>query len=222
VIPDIPIDPALLAAVEPPPDVPVDPALSNEPGPSNSSSPHSVVLPTPDATRSTQPPEPTPEEMHDDAVIDNVIESEISALLNEPSTNDIVSQLKAAHQAELVKLQSTNVSDSPDNFDDVDNDPEVQCMIMTEQESAQKERIWTEMNRDWLKEQELKRLKAETDARNGIVKNARKRKGKTKPRDSNSEDMAASPAESAGRMLEKRAYSKKINYKAIENLFAED
>ena len=66
----------------------------------------------------------------------------------------------------------------------------------------------------------VKRLKKETDLRNGI-KTARKCK-KNKPRDSNSEDMAATPADSAKNMLMRRSYSKKINYKAIEGLFEDD
>ena len=56
----------------------------------------------------------------------------------------------------------------------------------------------------------VKRLKKETDLRNGIIKTARKRK-KNKPRDSNSKDMAATPVDSAKNMLMRRSYSKKIN-----------
>jgi transcription factor IIIB 90 kDa subunit len=67
----------------------------------------------------------------------------------------------------------------------------------------------------------VKRLKRITDERNGIIKTARKRR-KTKPRDSNSEDLASTPAESAKAMLQRRSYSKKINYKAIEGLFEDD
>lgn len=67
----------------------------------------------------------------------------------------------------------------------------------------------------------VKRLKKEADLRNGISKPTKKRV-KKKPRDSNSEDMAATPAESAKQMLQRRSYSKKINYKAIEGLFEDD
>lgn len=70
----------------------------------------------------------------------------------------------------------------------------------------------------------VKRLKAERDARNGLTKAVRKRRktGKGKPRDSNSANQAASPAESAKEMLARRTYSKKINYAALDHLFNED
>ena len=130
------------------------------------------------------------------------------------------SPLRAAHAATLASLSTNSslISDDPMNLEDVDEDPEVQGMLLTSQESELKARIWTEFNKDWIKEQEVKRLKIAADARMGIVKNQRKRK-KNKPRDSSSADLASSPAESAKEMLKRRAYSKKINYKAIEGLF---
>ena len=152
---------------------------------------------------------------HSDKIIDSAIESEISSIMND--TDAIVEELKRAHQATIAALPNL-VSDDPDNLEDVDDDWEVQGALLNDAEAELKEKIWTEFNKDWIREQELKRLKAASDARMGIFKNSRKRK-KNKPRDSSAVDLASSPAESAKEMLKRRAYSKKINYKAIEGLF---
>ncbi|RPA89870.1 cyclin-like protein [Choiromyces venosus 120613-1] len=150
------------------------------------------------------------------AIAEEVIESEISSLLG-GSAATIMEELREADRQARAASASSIISDDPDNLDDVDDDIEVQNALLTEEERDLKEKIWVEFNKDYL----LKRLKKETDVRNGIIKTARKRK-KNKPRDSNSEDMAATPADSAKNMLMRRSYSKKINYKAIEGLFEDD
>lgn len=65
---------------------------------------------------------------------------------------------------------------------------EVQGAILNDQEVDIKawERVWTEFNKDWARDQEIKRLKTLADARNGIVKNQRNRKNK--PSDSSALD----------------------------------
>lgn len=201
VIPEIPIDPSLLAQdpTHTPPNTPSSPATPTDP---NGLQPEDLNIP--DTATS--------------AIADEAIGQEISKLLNDSAAEKIVEELRAAHLAELASLPKNAVSDDPDNLQDVDDDPEVQSMLLNESESELKTRIWTEFNKDWIRDQEIKRLKIAADARMGIVKNQRKRK-KNKPRDSSSADLAASPAESAKEMLKRRAYSKKINYKAIEGLF---
>ncbi|CUS08932.1 unnamed protein product, partial [Tuber aestivum] len=64
----------------------------------------------------------------------------------------------------------------------------------------------------------VKRLKKETDLRNGIIKTAKKRK-RNKLRNTNSKEIAATPADHVKEMLMRRSCSEKINYKAIEGLF---
>jgi transcription factor IIIB subunit 2 len=153
-------------------------------------------------------------------IIEATIESEINSLVNDKSCEAIVEELHQAHEAALAALPKNAASDDPDNLKDVDDDWEVQGAILDDKEVEIKERVWTELNKDWIRAQEIKRLKTLSDARNGIIKNQRKRI-KKKPRDSSAPDLAASPAESATQMLKRRAYSKKINYKAIEGLFDE-
>ncbi|KAL7275085.1 transcription factor TFIIIB subunit brf1 [Rhizina undulata] len=214
VIPALPIDPLLLAA-----DSESVPPFSK---PLLSSS--SPFYPTPPTTNLNTPispadaPDIDPEEIRKSAIADAAIESEINMLLNDKESEAIVEELREAHRREMESLPKKFVSDDPENLDDVDDDDEVKAALLTQAESDIKEKIWTEYNKDYLREQEIKRLKAEVDARNGIIKQPRKRR-KTKPRDSTSADLAASPAESAKQMLKRRTYSKKINYKAIEGLF---
>ncbi|KAF8540413.1 cyclin-like protein [Trichophaea hybrida] len=206
VIPEIPIDPALVNAGTPEPSKSV--ARTPESCPSSA-----ITEPTTSATPGLYIPDEATT-----AIAESAIESEISTLLNDTSSAAIVEELRRAHEATIAALPKNLVSNDPENLHDVDDDWEVQGALLSEQEAEMKEKIWTEFNKDWIRDQEIKRLKAASDARMGIVKTQRKRK-KNKPRDSSSADLAASPAESAKEMLKRRAYSKKINYKAIEGLF---
>lgn len=219
-IPELPIDPALLEA-----DV-VGNSYSNiglssdvQAGPSSSTVENSEPPSTPTKKR----PSPLDKEFyitdeHTTRIIDDTIETEISNLLNDSDSAAIVEELRRAHEAAIAALPQNVVSMDPDNLNDVDDDWEVQGALLNDEEAELKEKIWTEFNKDWIRDQEIKRLKAVSDARMGIIKTQRKR-NKLKPRDSTAVDLAASPAESAKEMLKRRAYSKKINYKAIEGLF---
>lgn len=157
----------------------------------------------------------------DAAVADSVIEAELESIISNPITDQLVDQLKAVHQAALTQAQHSTVSDDPEDFADIDDDPEIAVCLLTNKEAEVKEKIWTEMNREWIKDQELKKLKEQSDKRMGIFKGHKRRK-KNKPRDSSAPDLAASPAEATKEMLSRRAFSKKINYKAIEGLFQDD
>ncbi|KAI5819325.1 cyclin-like protein [Pyronema omphalodes] len=215
VIPSVPIDPSL-----------IDPALTGS-KPADANQP----LPTPPATNpnSSTPGTPGSEFPEDlsrllipdeatNAIADSAIAAEISSLVDNPDTLAVMEELRRATALAVASVPESTVSNDPDNLNDVDDDWEVQAAVLDDQEAEMKKKIWTEFNKEWLREQEMKRLKAVMDARLGIVKTARKR-GKKRPRDSTSENMASSPAESAKEMLKRRAYSKKINYKAIEGLF---
>ena len=69
-----------------------------------------------------------------------------------------------------------------------------------------------------------KRLREEEDERNGVKKNQpRKRRKKAKKADiGDGESMPTTPAESAKQMVKQRAFSKKIDYSAMDRLFADD
>ncbi|CUS07523.1 unnamed protein product [Tuber aestivum] len=127
-------------------------------------------------------------------------------------------ELREADRQLSQECATSTRSDDPDNVDD---DFEVQKALLTGGECDLKEKIWVELNKDYLRGQGLKRLKKKAHLRNGIIETAKKRK-RDKSRDSNSKEMTATPAGSAKNMLMRRSYSKKINYKAIEGLFEDD
>jgi len=199
------------------PDIPIDPALagSSLPTKGRSSTKATVGGETVKSKKGYDVFIPDEESTE---IIESAIASEISTLLNDSDSAAIVEELRKAQEATIAALPKNAVSDDPNDFADVDDDWEVQSAVLNDEEAEMKERIWTEFNKDWIRDQEVKRLKAASDARMGLVKKQLKRK-KNKPRDSTCEDLAASPAESAKEMLKRRAYSKKINYKAIEGLF---
>ncbi|KAK9375489.1 Brf1-like TBP-binding domain-containing protein [Lipomyces chichibuensis] len=125
--------------------------------------------------------------------------------------------------SELIKADNTSsvsnrvFDDNPEHLSDVDDD-EIQSFMLSEKEVEIKSKVWMDLNEDYLKEQEMKRLKLEADQKAGIVRAPRKRK-RNKPRDSTTENLPETPAESAKAMLQKKAFSKKINYAALDHLF---
>lgn len=135
------------------------------------------------------------------------------------------------------------VPDDPENLDDVD-DEDLDAIILDEEASKLKERIWIGINTDYLLEQESKRLKQEADIAAGNTSGKKKREKKKKPKTEGevmtavntmadlhdksgfvaalrqAKDMGdTSAAESVKKMLQKSTFSKKINYDAVEGLF---
>lgn len=271
VIPEVPIDPALL----------LDPALFDQTNPSSK-----TALPTPPPTQQPPTDDEDPTAAHIESIADEAIESEINNIMSSADSVDAATSLEkdieAAKQAEKEEYRrkhrstsvsshkSTSASAAPNQVDgigegegdisaildddgnavynatsdldensDSDSDDlslyddwETSSALLTPAETLIKERIWTELNKEYIKEQEAKKLKAERDARNGVGKGSRKRRGGGKGgrgsgmggggAGGQGRMMAASPAESAKEMLAKRTYSKKINYAALDHLFQED
>ncbi|KAG4302131.1 hypothetical protein PCK1_001403, partial [Pneumocystis canis] len=106
-----------------------------------------------------------------------------------------------------------------ETLSDMDDD-EINQNILSESEVLAKTQVWMELNREYLAAQEAKRLKLESDLKAGINRQTKKRK-KHKPKDSNSMNLPSTPVESAKKMLQQRAFSKKINYEALNYLFEE-
>ena len=271
------------------PELPIDPALLLQEGPAAITG---ILLPTPPPTEdspSTAPtdPEDDPATVRINAIADAAIESEIQNIMSSTDSITAASSLSLDKQAEAQaekadaalrrqrrsqsiasnastsadNSQHTQRSPTPsinyrldeddddaggrgrggggerkdlsDNYDSEDDladvdDWETDSALLTPAETDIKERIWTEMNKEYLKEQEAKKLKAERDARNGVGKNTRKRRGGRRGGGrrggggSGGREIAASPAESAKEMLARKTYSKKINYAALDHLFQED
>ncbi|CAN6625575.1 transcription factor IIIB 70 kDa subunit [Trichomonascus vanleenenianus] len=111
----------------------------------------------------------------------------------------------------------SKVPDHPENLSDVDDD-EIDSVILNKQESEAKKRVWMTLNRDYLIEQKNKQLRIEADKRAGVYKAPRKRKKKNR----DPSQAPASAAESAKKMLATRAFSKRLNYAAVDELFKKD
>lgn len=104
----------------------------------------------------------------------------------------------------------------PDTLSDVDDD-EIDSVLLTEEEIEIKSKVWMSINREYLLEQERKRLRREADAANGISKPPRKRRrARTKPEPGE----AVSASANAANMLKEKVPSKKINYAAVKELFS--
>lgn len=69
-----------------------------------------------------------------------------------------------------------------------------------------------------------KRIREEEDERNGVKKGqSRKRRKKTKKQELvDGESVPSTPAESAKQMIKQRAFSKRIDYSAMDRLFADE
>lgn len=119
---------------------------------------------------------------------------------------------------------------------DLDDDDDVVLELqLLESERAIKERIWTGLNHDFLVEQEKKRLKIEADELTGntSAKAPRKKRPRTAKAGEDSEigdaiassgidELTGEPlsaADSAKKFLQKKAFSKKINYTTLGDLF---
>lgn len=111
----------------------------------------------------------------------------------------------------------SKIGDDPINSDD--DDDEVNQAILTKEERKIKTEIWMSLNRDYLIEQEKKRLRLEAEQNSPNYKPPRKRR---KPAASSSNDAPAAPTtgvDATKSMMKTRAFSKKINYDAIGSLF---
>ncbi|EEB07993.1 transcription factor TFIIIB complex subunit brf1 [Schizosaccharomyces japonicus yFS275] len=130
---------------------------------------------------------------------------------------DMSSVLKSGEVKEATKAMAReHQQDDAEAFDF--NDEEIDKFLLSSNEVEAKTRVWMELNKDYLADQERKRLKAEEDLKRGIVRQPRKRR-KYKPRDSSTEGVASTAIESAKEMMQQRTFSKKINYEALDHLF---
>jgi transcription factor IIIB subunit 2 len=124
------------------------------------------------------------------------------------------------------------ISSSPEIGDDeFDSDPEVSNCLLSEAEVEIKERIWVHENKDYLRAQQAKAIKLaliQADPSRGPTrprKRRRTRLGDIGYLNGDGPDAkgsrASTPAEATRMMLEQRGFSKKINYKLLEEMYAE-
>ena len=159
-------------------------------------------------------------EFLEEMVADRALEDEISKHLNEEEFQRALAEIDALRQ------ESENKQEDEGTLSDLDDDDEVAGAIIDEasEHFILRAQLWMESNRDYLIEQREKRLREEEDERNGVKKNSAKRRRKTRKQAEivDGESVPATPAESAKQMVKQRAFSKKIDYSAMDRLFADD
>lgn len=137
-----------------------------------------------------------------------------------------------ANNAKSADLLAKVRDDDPDEEDDT---PELNEVCLLEEEVREKERIWIAINYDFLIAQEKKRLKMEADELTGNTSGQPKKRRKVKEQQVDSvindsavadaikqigeDGRAMTPADSAKQIFTKKAFSRKINYGSITELF---
>ncbi|KAH7883861.1 BRF1-domain-containing protein [Phlebopus sp. FC_14] len=100
------------------------------------------------------------------------------------------------------------------------DEEELDGFILTEDEVKIKERVWVEINREYLEAIAAARGQ-QMDSGTGQSKNRKRRKASTKPRDE-STPSGTTAAESVRNLLKKNPkYSKRINYDALKDIFVD-
>ncbi|PKY08538.1 hypothetical protein P168DRAFT_308506 [Aspergillus campestris IBT 28561] len=217
-IPSLPIDPALTAD-----------SRSRQPSVSSVSSVSSALdeaTPEPGekapghGKRKPLPP-PTPDQI----ASEEALESEMTALLAKGSN------LLDNNTAPPRKVISESMEIDASEFE---SDPEVSNCLLSPAEVEIKERIWVHENKDYLRTQQAKALKRaleEADSGPGMHKPRKRRRGRMGDvtylegegeEGDGRNSRASTPAEATRRMLERRGFSKKINYRLLESLFGEE
>jgi transcription factor IIIB subunit 2 len=107
--------------------------------------------------------------------------------------------------------------DQEETFSDID-DGELDIFLHSPEEIKIKAQIWQELNKDYLEDQSVK---ANAALANGGKEKKDKVKRKTKG-EKGTGDVAESAAEATMLVLKRKKMSSKINYAALENLFAHD
>ncbi|KAI9724340.1 MAG: hypothetical protein M1812_000408 [Candelaria pacifica] len=230
-IPDVPIDPDLLAAGAD--------ALSHlgpqgQPSSSDDQQPPAVKYPRGRPSKN-DPRSQLPIITDYDLAVEYALENEMLALLNDPNTREhaeayaaastkadaLVAAQRAEKQRNSAGAPTNDITTNPEIDDtEFDKDPEVANCLLSPEEVEIKERIWVHENRDWLRAKQAKILKEQAE---GPKKPVRKRKRKARMGDMSGREGevsgASSPAEAVNMMLERRGFSKKINYRVVEGLF---
>ncbi|EFX02236.1 transcription factor tfiiib complex subunit [Grosmannia clavigera kw1407] len=113
---------------------------------------------------------------------------------------------------------SSGSLDSPEvDEDEFKDDPEVQFCLLSEAEAAAKEKIWMNENRAYLRMRQEREFRAKMAAANGTKKQTRRRLKKPKIGEGQTSP-ATTPGEAAVEAMERRGFSKRINYDAMRRM----
>ena len=194
-------------------------------------------LPTPDPTQTQQPVEPSSDDDDDEEPPEPFTEA-----ADADSDVEITdAQAQDMQRRTSRRTPATRVSDSIDIADDeFDDDPEVKDCLLSPAEITVKEAVWVTENEAWLKDQQRRRIKRELreEYLRARGENANQesatgdgRRRPKKPKVVRMGDLSAwqgddgqggkfkSAAEATRAMMERRGYSRKINYQRIDHLY---
>ncbi|KAF9542270.1 cyclin-like protein [Agrocybe pediades] len=145
-----------------------------------------------------------------DETVSEVLAEEVSTFLTN-AQGSLLSE--ALDEAEQRRLSQITVVDELTGL----NEDELDRFILSEEEVKIKERVWVELNKDY-----LEALAAKGDPDNSApARSKKRRKLNNKPRDA-STAAGETPAESVKNLLKKNPkYSKRINYDALKDLFVD-
>ncbi|KAB8209463.1 Brf1-like TBP-binding domain-containing protein, partial [Aspergillus parasiticus] len=217
-IPSLPIDPALIAAdgERRMSTTSVESEIASE----VSENPGKPARGRPKGSKARPLPTPTPDQIASEEALEN----EMTAYLT-----------KGSNMIESTTVPKKAVSESAEIDEaEFESDPEVSNCLLSPAEVEIKERIWVHENKDYLRTQQAKALKRaleEADSQPGMHKPRKRRRGRLGDvtyLQGDGEDgdgrstRASTPAEATRRMLERRGFSKKINYRLLESLFGEE
>ncbi|KAF4122248.1 hypothetical protein GMORB2_7240 [Geosmithia morbida] len=168
-----------------------------------------------------KPQLPINEEWEED---EQELEGQIEEIFNDPLTYEHALAYSNAEQRARIHSQwallqrpQKEVSMSVDiDEDEFADDPEVANCLLSPDEARIKETIWVNQNKEWLRQHQEKVFRRKVEAeRPKQIRRRRKRarmgEGQTSP--------ASSAAEAAINVAKDRAWSKRINYDAIRNIF---
>ncbi|KAF5381625.1 hypothetical protein D9615_005514 [Tricholomella constricta] len=146
-----------------------------------------------------------------DETVSTVLAEEVSTFLQ--NTQGVMLS-EALDEAEERRLAQITVEDELLGLDE----EELDRFLLSEEEVKIKERVWVELNKDYL---EAIAAKGEQQDSGSTTKSRKRRKTNNKPRDA-STPHGNTAAESVRNMLKKNPkYSKRINYDALKDLFVE-
>ncbi|KAF2815047.1 uncharacterized protein BDZ99DRAFT_566949 [Mytilinidion resinicola] len=212
------------------PDIPIDRALLEA-----SNIAHSELIASENAGTSTgkqarkrrkkekKAPIAIPEE---DLEIENDLEEEIENILDDGEIDEVAVLARA--EALATRLRGPSTVSNEEDLDDAefDDDPEVARCVLSAEEVALKEKIWVTKNEDWLRDRQAKMLKKSLEQASGGPKKKQQRRKHAQMGDGSvlGGTPASSPAEAVGKMLNQRTkgFSKFVNYENLKRLYGGD
>ncbi|KAF5318909.1 hypothetical protein D9611_013659 [Ephemerocybe angulata] len=193
-------DGILAEAFAPPPEDDlsnIDPVLLGETS--------SIILPIP------IPADMPPPASLVDETVSLALTEEVAGFLRNKEGAALSSALDEAEERRLAAIMAG------DDLEGLDED-ELDRFILNEEEVKIKERVWVELNKDYLEALAAKGDQTEAEAK---AKSRKRRKTTNKPRDA-STAAGGSAAESVRNLIKKNPkYSKRINYDALKDLFVD-